>query len=372
MLNKPYLSIQEMVEKTQTQRKQIKEQLDATTTYHPDDASLTAGLNAEDTYMVQHTLQTVPLREFLAKSGTTGIGGAAYLVPAAVHDRLTSYVGNTDLCPLISAQMVEGWKGSNLIVDIMDNDAGKMRAWEFSSGGSLPTETVDVAAQATLTPKGFGIAPRIGADLIEDQAFDLIDFHLQKAAEAIGEKASELAVTVLGTATDGVGTVNSGNAGADTTTWANLETARAANTDDRFISNTVLINPEAWEDAVRTGVGAETAGGAAGDYWQPYADTHICNGQPVAPGFDFRIGTLDFKLWIGEYNHAAYPTDTTSMTNCITFIFDRNNALLTGRKRWMEMKNYADPVKDLDAMVISCRQDSVTLYNDSIYKLSET
>ena len=60
------------------------------------------------------------------------------------------------------------------------------------------------------------------------------------------------------------------------------------------------------------------------------------------------------------------------MTNCISIIFDRRAALLTGRKRWLRMENYADPVRDLGGVVVSCRQDSVTLYDDAIYVLTET
>jgi len=59
-------------------------------------------------------------------------------------------------------------------------------------------------------------------------------------------------------------------------------------------------------------------------------------------------------------------------TDCVTLIFDRDNALVTGRKRWMEIKNYGDPVSDLAGAVVSCRQDSVTTYNDAIAVLTET
>jgi len=58
-------------------------------------------------------------------------------------------------------------------------------------------------------------------------------------------------------------------------------------------------------------------------------------------------------------------------TDCVTLIFDRDNALVTGRKRWMMVNNYADPVRDLAGCTITARQDSVTLYDDAIYVLTE-
>jgi hypothetical protein len=365
------LSIQETTQKTEVkqQLQLIEKDMDSFGEFHPERSSI---LNVESPALrleLQEMLHTIPLREFLAKSGTTGIAGAAYMVPDKIHSDLVLYGENTDICPLISAQMVDGWQGGDLKVNIVDPDTYKAK--KVTSGGAMPTSTAQ-AMQATLTPQTFAVPILITEDLIEDAAYGLVDWHLKKAAEAIGEFASNLAITVLGTAADGWGTLNSGNAGAGTTAWANIETAIGANIDDRWPPNTVLINPEAWNDGVKKDIGIETAGGAAGDFWQPYADTHMTNVSPVAAGFDFKVGTLDFKQYICDYNHAAYPTDTTAMTACKTIVFDRNASLLTGRKRWMQINNYADPIRDLAGAVVSCRQDSVSLYDDSVYTLTET
>ena len=133
----------------------------------------------------------------------------------------------------------------------------------------------------------------------------------------------------------------------------------------------MIINPEAWEHSVATDVGIETAGGAAGDYWQTYQGYNIVN-KPVQQGFDYRLGNLDVKEYICPYNHAAENVDLTAMTNCVSIIFDRNNALLTGRKRWMKLNDFSDPVNSLAGFSISCRQDSVTLYDDCVYTLTES
>ena len=367
------LSIQEIGDKYSFYAREMRSQMDATATYHPD--SVIAELNREgvkftrqDQAAIRETLRAVPwnrVREYLAKGSTVG----NYFIGDKVHDTLVMYSQPADICPLISAHMVEGWEGGDLDVDI-PSDTG-YKASEFVSFAVLQTETVEVK-KATLSPISFHISPRIGEDLVEDTNFQggLVEWHLKNAAVGLGEYASNLAVTVLKNPTDGWGTKNSGNAGADETTWANIETALAENVDDRFPSNTVLINPEAWEHSVRDGTGEEVAGGAAGDYWGPYA--YGVNIPPVAAGFDFKIETLDFKKYICDANHAAYPTDTTAMTNCVTLVFDRNNALLTGRKLWMQITDYAEPWKDLAGAVVKCRQDSVSLYNDCVYVLSET
>jgi hypothetical protein len=366
MLNLPYLSIQEMVEKTETQRKQIAQTLDSYGSWHPESATLFTEQKPDDVRMIQNSLAQIPLAEFLAKSGTTGIGGAAYLVPDAMHAKIEAYALTSDICPLISATMVNGWKGGgSLKVDILDDEGYKAK--EFSSGATMHTEDIAVK-QATLTPKSFGIAPRITGDLIEDNAFDLVDYHLKKAAIELGRKASDLAVTVMKTAADGWGTVNSSATGdADETKWtggvtADIEDAKAALTDDYWIGNTMLVTTEAWEHSLST-----TRITLASNIPLPY------NMTPAAAGFDLRIDIppLDVKFYNGDSMHDVADLGG-ALTACATFVFDRNNALLTGRKRWLQFDNYADPVKDIAGMTITCRQDSVSLYNDSIYVLTET
>ena len=361
-------SIQEICDKYVGNLKKVRDAMDSTASFHPEEASIYEGLNSVEQQGIRETLQAIPwssIREYLGK-GTTM---AQYLAADKIHDDLVAYSLDSDLCPLISAVMVNGWQGSDLLVDIPSRTG--YVANEFASGALHPTETVETT-KATLSPIGFAVNPRIGADLVEDTSFngDLVSWHLKRAAQALGEYATNLAVTMMKTAADGWGTVNSGAAGADTTTWANIETALAANVDDRWPSNTVLINPEAWEHTAKNDIGIEVA---QDRYWQPYAGraNAISNNAPSA-GFDFRVNTVDFKLLICDANHAAYPTDTTAMTNCVTLVFDRYNSILTGRKRWMKIENYVQPFKDLAGATISCRQDSVSLYDDSIYVLTES
>ena len=354
------LSIQEIAGKYEKQLRETRKQMDTSAEFHPEGI-----FTIREFQEITETTRAIPwfrLNEFLGKGQTLG----DYFVAAKVYDDLVTYSLDSDITPLISAHMINGWEGGDLTIDIPSRTG--YVANEFSSGGILPTGTIEVM-KATLSPISFGIAPRITEDLIEDAQFGLMEQHLKNAAQAIGEKASNLALTVIGTAADGWGTLNAGNASADETTFAQIMTAIQGNTDDRWITNTMIINPEAWEHSVYLGIGAETAGGAAGDYWQPYHPYTTPTTTPVAPGFDFKLANIDVKFYICDYNHGA---DATAMTNCKTLLFNRQNALLTGRKKWMQLTNYADPVSDLAGMVIKCRQDSVSLYDDCIYTLSET
>jgi len=354
------LSLQEITSKYEKQLRETRKQMNAYAEFHPDQI-----FTFNEYQEIVETARAIPwsrLKEFLGKGQTLG----DYFVAAKVHDDLVMYSLDSDIVPLISREVLYGWEGGDLNVPIPSRTGFK--AEEYASGAIMPTSTVETM-KATLSPVSFAVVPQITEDLIEDAQFGLIPWHLKNAAQAVGEKASDLALTVIGTAADGWGTLNAGNASADETTFAQIMTAIQGNTDDRWITDTIIINPEAWEHSVYSGIGTETAGGAAGDYWQPYHPYTTPTTHPVTPGFDFKLGNIDVKFYICDYNHGA---DATAMTNCKTLIFNRKNAIFTGRKKWMQLTNYSDPVQDLSSLVVKCRQDSVSLYDDCIYTLSET
>ena len=368
------LNLRETISKTEKQLKAIEQSMDAKGCYHPEDASLYEGLNQADTYEVMQTLKSMTLAELLAKSGTTGIQGAAYLVAAKVHDELIFKSQLTDIVPLISAHMATAWQGGDLSVNIVDDQSFKPT--EFSSGGLLPTSTINVMQPTSpLAPKSFGVVVPITEDMIEDNQYDLMQYHIDKSAMTMGTYASDLALTVLKTATDGWGTVNGGASGnTDETRWSGATTFGiddvvmaksliALITNDGWAPNTLVITPEAWIHSVKL-----TPLTLASNIPNPYSI------PAPAQGFDAKIGIppLDMKFSTSPVLHLATDVEGAVMTKCVTIVFDRNNAMLTGRKRWLEIKNYADPIRDLSKAIITARQDSVTLYDDAIGVITET
>ena len=280
------------------------------------------------------------------------------MVPDKIHDDLVYKSQETDKVPYISAQVVNGWQGGDLKVDIVCDhaDAATDQAYiahEFSSGGKLPTSTGSTT-QATLAPKSFGIAIRVGQDLIEDASWEMVEYHVTRAAYAMGEKATSLALIVLNTPPDGWGTLNTAASGnSQETKWmgattAGISEAIAANLDDGWISDTIVTTGKAWTKSI-----SETL---------PVGSTFL----PVKPGFHHCVNNMDILL----HTNAA-DIYTTSVRHH-TLVFSRKNAMLTGRKRWMQINNYAEPVRGLAGAVVSARQDSVTLYKDAVYKIIET
>ena len=350
------LNFKEVLDKTVPQRKQIEEVLNKRT-YHPEDANLYEGLKQADAYEIKQTLDKMSLAEVLVKAVTTDAAGAIYLVPTKVHDTLIFWTRQYDVCPLIG-QVVDTWEGGDLGVKIAVD--GSYTPKQFSSTGRIPDEEAKFVS-ANLSPESYGIRLSIGNDLIEDQKFGLIEWHIQQAAKAIGEQASDLAITILKTAPDGDGTLNSGTSGdADETrftdgTTTDIVNATRENSRDKFVSDTLLTTGEAWGHSISTQA------------------VEVGNGLiPPAIGYQAKIGLLDVLINNSPSLHASTDALEAAFTNCVSIVFSRNNSILTGRKRWLEMKNYSDPVNDLAGATVSYRQDTISLYKDAIYVLTET
>ena len=95
-------------------------------------------MGREDAAKIVNTLKMAPLKEFLAKSGTTGIMGAAYSVPVKLHQTLYDAAYATDITSDISMNVLgpESIPGSTLDVAILSR--GVPVATKYSAGGELP------------------------------------------------------------------------------------------------------------------------------------------------------------------------------------------------------------------------------------------
>ena len=373
----PLLSIKEMVDKTEEQRKSIRYMLDAGY-YDAYEANLLRKQKPEDKHRLMETLRTVSLsqlirraadesdmkiKEFLARSSTTGIAGAALLIPDKIYQIFIDSAVEADVCADISRVMIgaDDIPGSTLQVDIAVDDSYVPH--QFSSGGAMPSETI-ATTKATLDFISFGINFPITNDLIEDSQFDVIELHLSNAGREMGEYASNLALTVLKAPPDGDGTVNAGTSVvADVTKWYDataglddLKDGISENAIDGFVSDTLIISHHAMLDQTLTtaGVGA----GNEADAWKEF----------VKSGFPTTIGGLNVV-------YSNVPTLTkpgaVAYENCISLVIAKEYAMVTGRKRWLRIEKYSDPIRDLSGAVVTARQDSVTLYKDATYVCTE-
>lgn len=333
-----------MLQKTVDQRKRLRRVM-GKGIWHPEEASILTDQKPADYWQLKESLQKYSLAEFLGK--TQSGSGADYLIPDKLYDTLIFYSKETDKVPAISMAVAERWQGGKLKVAIVNDETYKPH--EFGSGGYIASETIETMLPS-LDPKGFGIGVYITNDLIEDAQWDMVEFHTRQAAKAMGEYATSLALAVLVASEDGWGSVNTVAGDALETKWSgsagkDVHAAISENLADGWISNTVVTSGEPWEHSLASTL-------PTGATW-----------MAVKPGFTHCINNIDVLL------HTS-ATDLTA-TRLLTVVFDRNNALLSGRKRWMQVENYANPVADLAGAVVTCRQDSVSVYDDAVCKIEE-
>jgi hypothetical protein len=316
-------------------------------------------LNESKAAQLRETLSTVPLREFIASSGTTGISGAYYLIPQKVHTELYTSAVDEDHCAEISKMMLgpDAIDGSSVNIDVIVDES--YRPHKFSSGGSIPEEEF-ATVQATLTPISWGINLNIGNDLIEDSQFEIMAMMIQQAGREMGEYATNEALTILGTAPDGDGTLNSGLSGdSGLTRWdgastTDIDDAINGITADGFTPSILVTSRNVWRNEI-----AQTIGNQYNEALTE--DRFLTSGWPT------RIAGMDII-----FTNCDYTTNSKAFTEQKTVLADKAFALVTGRKRWLRIENYAEPVMDLVGATVTARQDSVTLYKDSIFTITET
>ena len=230
---------------------------------------------------------------------------------------------------------------------------------KFMSGGQIPTETI-ATTQATLDfSESFGINFRITNDLIEDSQFDLIEMHIRNAGREMGEMASDLAATVLTASSDGDGTLNTEAGGADVTTFTDVVNARQANIADGYISDIFLAS----HHVIFSEIASDTTFTQDAGTWRD---------EIVRTGFAPFLGLKPILVEIPTVANAAGVSTGTAYEDLDSYVLTKDYSLLSGRKRWLRMEKYSDPVRDLVGAVVSSRQDSVTIYNDSICRIRET
>lgn len=312
---------------------------------------------------IMETLRQVKLGDLVKKMRLgevlmPGLAGANYLVPTKIYQVMYDSAVQADICADISITMIpaDQLPGNQVKIDIAVDDSYVPH--KYMAPGAQPTETIQTE-QATLdfsTP--FGINFQITNDLIEDSQFNLVEMHLRDAGREMGEFASNEAATVLIAGTDGDGTMNPQAAGANTTTLQHVISGVELNLQDGYISDTYLTSHHQIFDAISQDT----------TYSQ---DAVAFRDGIISDGYPTRL--LGMNIIYSEVTVLSISATTgTAYEDLDSVAFAKDYALVTGRKRWLRIEKYSDPIRDLVGATITCRQDSVSIYNDSICQIRET
>ena len=355
------LNLRETLEKTAPMRKTIEEQLDKSHSgWHPEEVELWEGMGQADRADIKETLNAIPfpmfmrkIKEFLGTSGTTGIAGAAYLIPIKISDVLFRSAWANDLTPSIMRMM--DTPGASLKVDYAVT--GQYRPKRVGSGGASPDESMEMS-QLTVTPVLWTINTRITNELIEDAQWDTVQLHLEEAAKACAQESSAQSAIALMAASNGDGTLNTINTGVTgITDFQDLCDANAENNMDGYISDTILTHPYATADFSNDA--------SISAYGSGFHDRQVTD----APMLTGTFKGMNLYTFIGENAYGSAVMYSGSKYR--TLVYNKNEAAVCVRKRWLKIERYSDPVKDLAGAVVSFREGYSTVNKDAICKITE-
>jgi hypothetical protein len=350
-------SLQEITQKFPTQLKAIGKHMDANKSFHPSEITITPhplvaadfGMKPSEVLKIKETLKAATLPHIIRAFLVKGLAGASYLIPEKIYDVLYTAGSTNDIVPLCSP--ITTCPGSSLKVDVEVD--GSFVAHYVGGGGDSPAETMETT-QVEITPSLFTIAPIITYEMIEDSQFDLMETHLRRAGEAIGQFSTQQFLARLITGNHGDGTQNAFTSAAAGGDLDDILEGWQLNIEDGFDSDTIIVPPlvlRTFLNDVSTSI---------------YSDqfhTRAANDPPLSHG-TFQ----GMNIVVVKHMNTAYQGDGALYVGAAKwhwFVLNKENATLTVRKRWMKIDNYADPIRDLVGAVISSRQESKCIYNDA-------
>lgn len=333
------------------------------------DSYKTPQMGAEDANAIAEMVKNTPFRnlaqEFLSSPSSADAMGAFYLVPVKIFQTLQLYASPEDIITDISSIVIPAVEipGKTLDIDIAKRSSYKPHA--TASGGKAPEEELGFTKATLNFAKTLTVNFNIGGDLLEDTPqLSLIETHIRMAGAEMGKRSTTEVLAVMASTTDGDGTLNAATAGNDTTTLAQVSQAVDKIIVDEFKPDRLLAMYHVLGDAIMQDTTFFPSGAVS-----TYRDLILRGKDPEAWALQWVRCDHASLFTAGTHNGS---NATESPTAVISYVFAKDYSYISGRKRWMRIENYSDPIRDLVGAVISSRQDTVSIYDDSVCKISES
>jgi HK97 family phage major capsid protein len=217
--------------------------------------------------------------------------------------------------------------------------------YPVAEGADIPVN-VGAFDSVTLTPEKSGVAVPISREMIEDAAWDVVEFQLREAGRAMAEVETERIIAQM--------IADAGNSAA-------AATAGTLAYDD-IVGMINLIQADNFlQDYIQTGRGYLVV------HPDQYADllkdssvkqAHSWGGIAVAP-----TGRLETILGLNL-------RVTTKITSGTALVVDAEHAGALFIRRDITVENYEDPIKDLAGAVLTARWKYATMQANAIGKIT--
>jgi len=211
------------------------------------------------------------------------------------------------------------------------------RAYEVAEGAEIPIDAQEYD-NITLTPKKYGVRPVISREMVEDAAWDVIEYQLAEAARAMADIETEKIITQM--IADAGNSVTAENAG--TLAYADVVNILKEILIDGYQPDVLAVHPSELADLLK-----DTAIQKAVEW----------GGEPVAP-----TGKVATLLGMRVLVSTKVPSGTA-------LAVDSKHAGVLFIRRDITAEDYEDPVKDLAGIALTARWAYATLRAEAIGKI---
>jgi len=278
------------------------------------------------------------LREILG--GGTGSDFMSYLIPTKIYQVLLDAYRDEDIVDDIVGINVKDFDGGtlNIVWGLVD----KLRPMWYDEPGGPAIQTEEVN-RVSLAPLPFGMDMCISRSMIEDSAFELIEYHIKAAGREMATFVAEQVLTAMYAGRD---TGNNVAGGTNAITVANVLAARAAVSGQGGTPDTFVLTWDMFQDVcVDT-----TTLNLSIDWKNKIANQYVLD------------GTFGLK-WIPRRVHTSNGLYDTVNADYYGLVFEKAKGAALAWKRPLTIDNYLAPREGIQGAVVTARIDTDAIHD---------
>ncbi|MEM3737543.1 MAG: phage major capsid protein [Candidatus Bathyarchaeia archaeon] len=247
---------------------------------------------------------------------------------------------------LIGRELVQIFAKDDPSLNIPKHSTPITAKYPVAEGADVPIN-IGAFTSVTLTPEKSGVAVPISKEMVEDAAWDVIEFQLAEAGRAMAEVETEKIISQM--IADAGNSTPAGTTG--TLAYDDLVGVLGMIQADNFLQDYIqtgkgylVVHPDQYADLLKD---------------DKIRDTHVFGGTvAVAP-----TGRIETILGLNVRVTTKIPSGTA-------LIVDAEHAGALFIRRDITVENYDDPIKDLAGAVLTARWKYATMQPNAIGKVT--
>src|SRR3990167_3165433 len=288
---------------------------------------------------IYETLRRYSLREILG--GGTGSDFMSYMIPTKIYQVLIDAFREENILPQISGITINDIQGGT--IQVLWGLYAKLKPrWGSTYGGyAIETEEVD---RVSISPKEFGMDMAISRSFLEDQQFDLMQYHVAAAGKEMADFAVARALEAFYAGRD---TGNNVAGSTNAITVANIGSAAAFVEGQGGAPDTCVLTRAQARDLINDTTTFNLS--------IPFKEA-ASKGQ-IMPGLQ---GIQTYLPRAVAPTNVLYSSDDSDY---YALVFEKKRGMAVAWKRPITIDNYTSPREGLVGAVASARVNFGVLHN---------